>query len=79
MPVASDEVDDQLGPGVGSKSEAGSQLVGVNGSFKSADSDEADDVDIAGTAVATGIDDETSSYDCVDVGNPRWVRKSTPE
>jgi hypothetical protein len=77
VPVASDEVDDQLGPEAGSKSEAGSQLVGVNGSFKSADA--ADDVDMAGTVTATGIDDETSPYDCVGVGNPRWVRKSTPE
>lgn len=63
--VVCDEVDGQVGPRTGSKSDADSLLVGVNGSAKSADA--ADDADMVGTVTAPSMD-ETSPYDCI--GNP---------
>jgi len=64
--AACDEVDDQLDTVTGSKSEAGSQLVGMNGSINS--DDPADGADMVGTVTELGTHDGTSPYDCV--GNP---------
>jgi hypothetical protein len=56
-----DEVDGQLDTVTGSKSEAGSQLVGMNGSVKS--DDPADDGDMVEAVTELGMDDGTSPYD----------------